>query len=60
MLGIRFSGYTSVLPLKFDAEFLAVQDRGDAIDYSPRCRPNCVMCLRDGTLDSLSGRDLYS
>ena len=42
----------SVLPLKFDAEFLAVQDRGDAIDYSPRCRPNCVMCLRDGTLVS--------
>ena len=46
----RRPGPTSVLPLKFDAEFLAVQDRGDAIDYSPRCRPNCVMCLRDGTL----------
>ena len=45
---------TSVLPLKFDAEFLAVQDRGDAIDSSPRCRPNCVMCLRDGTLGSVN------
>ena len=40
----------SVLPFKFDAEFLAVQDRGDAIDSSPGCGPNCVRCLRDGTL----------
>ena len=41
-----------VLPLKFNAEFLAVQDRGDAIDSSPECGPNCcVKCLRDGTLE---------
>ena len=45
----------SVLPLKFDAEYLAVQDRGDAIDSSPRYRPNCVMCLRDGTLAGRTG-----
>ena len=51
---VRFSIHrrleTSVLPLKFDAEFLAVQDRGDAIDSSPGCGPNCVKCLRDGTV----------
>ena len=41
---------TSVLPLKCDAEFRAVQEHGDTIDSSPRCGPNCVMCLRDGTL----------
>ena len=41
---------TSVLPLKFDVEFLASQDRRGTIDSSPRCGPNCVVCLRDGTL----------